>query len=263
MGLKKLLVMWHKKPDFEDCSTSSASSSTSSLDSSCSTISSSFESEVTEDVNDISCAPVQKEELHHKKNIRYFKEGDEEAGLNANQKMIYSAVLSTLKDELIPQVTKLAEDSQKYRTLKTIYHLPSITDLRKELKDPADIKVKMNVDNDRLALLIQQKSFRAVPATKTSQRLTTIPENVEPVPKVHKFKSSCQDYNRLTDKRDIRKIDNEELKDILEKINKGRFPELTLQQWLLGRYQARRSHYIVGFMTNKSLKSRIVKILSK
>lgn len=217
--------------------------------------------------------------------------------LDPRLKMVYSTVMETLNRDLRPQIEKLANESAKYHTLRAVYHLPSITDIKKEImkQDIEGVEVKMDVDTAQLLTMVNKATKRAdnssfrnsVGSSGKSRRtisknvnqcLTSIPERKYSEEKErylpngnikYMFLSQVQSYERSKDYRDIRDLDIKELEIILQRIDCGIFPDIGVVKRITQKFRSHcvfkesRIQYVLKDLDNKELKLRILEMLHK
>ncbi|VEU23435.1 DEKNAAC104481 [Brettanomyces naardenensis] len=219
--------------------------------------------------------------------------GVTDIAMDAKQRIIYTAILDTLRKDLKPQIEKLAQDSAKYHTLKSIYHLPSITDLKKELSVNLEerSKISMEYSEKRLAQLVQQQSNRAdqipVRSLRKAKRpkLARVQEQmragynarrvlspISEVPQVAAMNVKLAErsiislkdgYDHSNDERDLRKIGTNELDSMFERVIGGNFPDLGRIDRLISKFEKDAGKWQVKSLDNRALKNKIPQILQE
>lgn len=282
------------KPEGGDCSAASSESSVSSLEESADNSSCSNDSSTFKDISFADDKPAN--QIHTDNTSTDICGTSATVALDPRLKMIYSTVMETLNRDLRPQIQKLANDSVKYHTLRSVYHLPSITDLKKELmrQNAEGIQVNLDINSAQLLGLINKAAVRTrnssfrnsvgsnrMPKTRMNtglkESLSAIPEKrdvednhlqLRRAKVKYIFLSQVQSYERSRDQRDIRDLDTKELEIILKRINSGTFPDLKGLRRIArgfkmccGIKEQPGNEYILKEMDNKELKLRILELL--
>ncbi|QPG76265.1 hypothetical protein FOA43_003651 [Brettanomyces nanus] len=203
--------------------------------------------------------------------------------MDPRQRVIYNAIVNTLRKDLQPQLNQLANDSAKYHTLKSIYHLPSITDLKKELSKglEARSKVDLEFDETRLMRMISNESLKQrgqPPVKRLKQRkhphFPEVQEQIrtnfnsnralDPIEEVlemntktdnlyKEFISYRKGYHRSKDSRTLTEIETEELKSIAYRIEAEKFPDLGRIGKIAQKFDLHQGEPQLRYFSNKEL----------
>lgn len=85
---------------------------------------------------------------------------DKGVALDARQHVVYSTIVETLRKEIQPELDRLANESAKYRAMKRLYRLPSISELRDELNS-LNREAYLDFDENKLKRLVITKDMEA------------------------------------------------------------------------------------------------------
>jgi hypothetical protein len=229
-----------------------------------------------------------KKEEYKSQNRSYL----DEDGLTLEESKLVNAIVTKLKKQLSPTLTKLSEVSDKYETLKTLYKLPSVSNLNEEVclkYSKKGKKFNLEFHDDVIRDLVHEEKGKAINRRKASnysmisaqeqirlnfnkyRQLNPITEerSFEVITsgkeeEVEREKLECKrsNYQKSTDTRTVDSLLTDELIEYLKLIKDGRVKDINRVGHLVSLFEVDQSNTI-NRLDNMQLKGAILSELNR
>lgn len=212
------------------------------------------------------------------------------SSLSLEEDRIVNLIITKLKEQLQPTLEKLSHESEKYELIKTVYKLPSVTNLNEEIKLKYTGKgKKFNLDFDKSMIggMVKKelskterrkKQFTQVSMISAEdqvrlnfnkfRQLNTIVEEQESDRSFDKLETPAQNYvcmsqaySKSKDTRRVEELETQELIFLLQKIKEGKLKEMSKVEHLVTMFEEEREN-VINRLDNSKLKSVILRELN-
>lgn len=207
--------------------------------------------------------------------------------LNPQEDRIVNAIVSKLKTQLQPTLEKLSQESEKYELIKSIYKLPSISNLNDDVKIKYNNKgkrfnlefdnsiIKEMVDSETANIERKQQNNKKFPIISAEhqiklnfnkfRKLNTITEAQDEETSYQKIESyfcSSPTYSKSKDTRLVQDLDTNELIILLKNIKEGKLLDIGKVDHLVAMFE-QKPNGAINRMDNQNLKTAILLELNK
>ncbi|GAV30512.1 hypothetical protein PMKS-004026 [Pichia membranifaciens] len=214
------------------------------------------------------------------------------SSLDLEQARIVNVIIAKLKEQLEPTLERLSQESEKYELIKTVYKLPSVSNLNDEVKIKYNGKGKkfnLDFDKDMIEEMVdkeltkaerRKKQFSQVSMISAQdqirlnfnkfRQLGTIMEEQDLEKSVEKEEESpakslicmTNTYLKSKDTRRVQQLETEELVHLLQKIKEGKLKEMSKVEHLVTMFEEEQQD-VVNKLDNQKLKNIILMELNK
>lgn len=214
------------------------------------------------------------------------------SSLDLDQARIVNVIVAKLKEQLQPTLERLSQESEKYELMKTVYKLPSVSNLNDEVKQKFNGKGKkysLDFDKDMVEEMVEKelnkaerrkKQFSQVSMISAQdqvrlnfnkfRQLGTIMEEQELEKSIERGDESppknyiCMSntYSKSEDTRHVHELKTEELVHLLQKIKEGKLKEMSKVKHLVTMFEEEQQD-VVNRLDNQKLKNVLLVELNK
>jgi hypothetical protein len=216
----------------------------------------------------------------------------DEDGLTLEESKLVNAIVTKLKKQLSPTLTKLSEVSDKYETLKTLYKLPSISNLNEEVRlkySKKGKKFNLEFHHDVIRDLVHEEKGKAINRRKVGNySMISAQEQIRlnfnkyrqlnPITEERSFEVStsgkeeevergkleCKrsNYQKSRDTRTVDSLLTDELIEYLKLIKDGRVKDINRVGHLVSLFEVDQTN-IINRLDNMQLKGAILSELNR
>lgn len=197
--------------------------------------------------------------------------------INSQSNKIVDSIVSKLRKQLQPTLDKLSRDSQKYEIMKTIYKLPSISNINDGVKLKYNFspqKFKLDFDNDMIHEMVRNEIIETENKTNKTSQFTTITAEEQVKLNFNKFRQlhtiveeesidkKSINYAWIQDIKKIKELETEELINLLQNVKSGELEDIGRVKRLVNVFESQQETS-VNKLDNKALKEAILTELNK
>jgi hypothetical protein len=211
--------------------------------------------------------------------------------LNKDETELVDAVVIKLTKQLQPVLEQFEKDSQKYEIMKSLYKLPSISNLNEELKNKyaeKSKKFKLEFHHDVISEMISKESEKYKIKSMNKKKsicpiisaddqvrlnfnkyreLDTIKEEksfeLNGEQSCKKVKSSEPNYNRFEDSRKVEELETDELINLLKLIKYEKLKDFNNVKHLVSMFEFDENCNAIKKLSNTQLKNTILSELNQ